>query len=126
MRQILFGVIIISILTNCSEKENPTIDEEIQKLSDLPQIFTITSDNIDTIKAKNGTRVIIRPNTFVFNDGQDAKGPIQIELKEVFEKSDMILNGLGTVSDGRLLESFGMIYLRATAEGKELNVKDNS
>lgn len=126
MRQIFFGVIIISILTNCSEKEGPTIDEEIQKLSDPPQIFTITSDKANTIKAKNGTSVIIRPNTFVFNDGQDVKESIQIELKEVFEKPDMVLNGLGTVSDGRLLESFGMIYLKATADGKELKIKDNN
>ena len=126
MRQVLFGVIIISILTNCSEKENLTLDQEIQTLGDPSQIFTITSDKTDTIQAKNGTRLIIRSNTFVFNDGQDATDSIQIELKEVFDKSDMILNGLGTVSDGRLIESFGMIFLRATSNGKELRIKDNS
>jgi hypothetical protein len=126
MRQILLGVIIISILTSCSEKENLTLDQEIQKLGDPTQIFTITSDKTETIEAKNGTRLIIRPNAFVFKDGQNAKGLIQIELKEVFDKSDMIINGLGTLSDSRLLESFGMIYLSATSEGKELKLKENS
>jgi hypothetical protein len=126
MRQILFGAIIISILTNCSEKETLTIKEEIQKLNDQPQIFTIAGDKTDTVKAKNGTIVIIRPNTFMFDDGQEAKGPIRMELKEVFDKPEMILNGLATTSDGRLLESFGMIYLRATADGKELKIKNNA
>ncbi len=126
MRQIFLGVLIFSILTNCSEKENQPLEREILELGDPTQIFTITSYKVDTIEAKNGTRLIIQPNIFVFNDGQDVKEPIQIELTEVFDKSDMILNGVGTLSDGRLLESFGMIYLSATSEGKELKLKENS
>ena len=126
MRRILLGLIIISIFNNCSEKEKLTLDQEIQKLGDSIQIFTVTLGKTDTIVANNGTRLIIRPNTFMFNDGQDTKEPIQIELKEIFDKSDMILSGLGTLSDGRLIESFGMIYLSATFDGKELKLKENS
>jgi hypothetical protein len=124
MRQILLGVIIASILTNCSEKESLTFDKELQQLSDQSQIFTITNDIGDTLEIKDGTRIIIKPNTFVFNNGQDTKEPIQIEVKDVFDKSEMILNGLGTVSDGRILESFGMVYLRATSDGRELKIRD--
>jgi hypothetical protein len=126
MRQILLGAIVVSILTTCSERESLTFDKELQKLGDPPQIFTISNDKTDTIKTRNGTRIIIRPNTFVFNDGKDTKESIQIELREVFDKSDMILNGLGTISDGRLLESFGMIYLRARSDDNELYIKDGS
>lgn len=125
MRQILQGVIIASILTSCSERETLTFDKELQSLSDPSQIFTITNDKADTLETRNGTKVIIPPNTFVSNDGQDAKEPIQIELREIFDKSDMILNGLGTVSDGRLLESFGMIYLRATSADRELKIRES-
>lgn len=125
MRQILSGLIIASILIGCSEKESLTFDEELQQLTESSQFFKISNDKGDTIKTKNGTRIIIKPNTFIFNDGQDVKEPIQIELKEVFDKSDMILNGLGTVSDGRLLESFGMIHLSATSEGRGLGIIDN-
>ena len=73
MRQILLGVIIASILTSCSEKESLTFDKELQQLSDQSQIFTITNDIGDTLETKNETRIIIKPNTFVFNDGQDTK-----------------------------------------------------
>lgn len=125
MRQILLGVIIALILTRCSEKESSILDKELQQLSDRSQVFTINGTG-DTIETKNGTRIIFRPNTFVFSDGQEAKEPIQIEFKEVFDKSEMILNGLGTVSDGRLLESFGMVYLRATSGGRELKIRDKA
>ncbi len=126
MRQILLGVITASILISCSEKESLTFDKELQQLSDKPQIFTVTNHIGDTLETKNGTRIIIKPNTFVFNDGQDTKEPIQIEVKDVFDKSEMILNGVGTVSNGRLLESYGMVNLAATVEGKELKIKDNN
>ncbi len=125
MRLIFLKALIVLILTSCSEKEALTFDEELQKLSDKSQTFAITNDQADTIVTKNGTRIIIRPKTFVFHDGQDAKELIKIELREVFDRSDMILNGLGTVSDGRLLESFGMIYLRATSGDRELKIRDN-
>jgi hypothetical protein len=124
MRQILLGVIIASILASCSEKESLTFDKVLQQFSDQSQFFTITNDIGDTLATKNGTRIIIEPNTFVFNDGQDTEEPIQIEVKDVFDKSEMILNGLGTVSDRRLLESFGMVYLRATSDGRELKIRD--
>lgn len=126
MRQILLGVIIASILISCSEKESLTFDKELQQLSDQSQFFTITNGIGDTLETKNGTRIIIQPNTFVFNDGQDTEEPVQIEVKDVFDKSEMILNGLGTVSDGRLLESFGMVYLRATSDVRELKIRDKS
>lgn len=126
MRQILLGAIVVSILAACSERESLTLDKELQKLGDPPQIFTISNDKTGTIDTKNGTKIIIRPNTFVFSDGTDTKESIQIELREVFDKSDMILNGLGTISDGRLLESFGMIYLRASSDDNELHIKDGS
>lgn len=126
MRQILLGLIMVSVLTSCSEKENLTIDQELRNLCDPSQIFTIAKNKTDTIETRNGIKIIIRPSTLVFNDGQAPDDSVQIELREVFDKSDMILNGLGTVSDGRLLESFGMIYLRATSADKELKIRDGS
>ncbi len=124
MRQILLGLIIALILTSCSKNESLTFDKELQQLSNQSQVFTITNDIGDTLETKNGTRIIIAPNTFVLADDQDKKEPIRIEVKDVFDKSEMILNGLGTVSDGRLLESFGMVYLGATSKGRELKIRD--
>ena len=70
-------------------------------------------------------RVIIPPNTFVFADGQGTKGSIQIEIREVFDKASMILvSGFSTTSNGRLLESYGMIELTSTSGEKELQIMD--
>jgi hypothetical protein len=38
----------------------------------------------------------------------------------------MILNGVSTLSDGTLLESFGMVNIKAISNGQELRIKNNS
>jgi len=72
----------------------------------------------------DGVSIIIPPNTLAFLDGQTPKESVQIEIREVFNKSNMILSGLGTTSNGRLLESYGMIELLATSGGKDLKIRD--
>lgn len=124
MRHIFFWLIISSILVSCSEKENLTAFKEIESLSDSSQFFTFTNDNIARLETRNGAKLLIEPNTFELNDGTSPTGAIQLEVREVYEKSDMILNGLTTTSDGRLLESFGMLFINATSGGKVLKIKD--
>lgn len=123
MRQILFGTLLI--IFSCAQREPLTIDQEIQKFSRPFLSFTIENDKVDTILTTNGTRLIIQPNSFEFSDESLPNGPIKIKLIEVFEKSDMILNGLATMSDGNLLESFGMINLKAESNGQELRIRKN-
>lgn len=126
MRLQLLWVIALALLATCSDKESLSINEDLQKLTNGSQYFEIDSEKGDTIETPNGTRIIIPPNTLVFADGREAHGTVELEVKEVFDKSEMILNSLSTVSDGRLLESFGMVYLRATSDGNELKISDGS
>jgi hypothetical protein len=124
MRQLLLGTLLI--IFSCTNKEPLTIDDEIQKLSEPFLTFLIENDKVDTILTANGTRLIIQPNSFEFNDGSVPNGPIKIQLKEVFEKPDMILNRLSTMSNGDLLESFGMINIKAESNGQELRIRKNT
>lgn len=124
MRQLLFGTALL--ILSCTHKEPLTIDEEILKLSKPSLSFLVENDKVDTILTASGTRLIIPPNSFEFISGGVPNGPIKIELKEVFEKPDMILNRLSTMSDGNLLESFGMINIDAESNGKELRKRDNT
>jgi hypothetical protein len=126
MQRLLFGISIIIMLIGCSERETLTIDQEIQKFAKPPQIFTIQNDKVDTLITTNGIKLIIQPNSLEFNDGSQPDDSIQIELKEVFDKLDMILNGVGTMSEGTLLESFGMVNIKAISNGRELRIKNNS
>ncbi len=119
MRFIIYVVTLSLVFFRCSQKEQITLNEELQKLGKAPQYFKILNNKVDTIKTLNGVALIIQPNSFVVNDTEE-KDSIQIELKEVFKKSDMVFNGLSTLSNGNLLESYGMIYLKATSENDDV------
>jgi hypothetical protein len=105
-------------------QEPPTVQiYEIQELYDQleqkKQSFCI-DPNRDTLLALNqGTIIAIQAGTFV-----NQKGCVTISAKEVYKKSDMLLENLSTTSNGKMLESGGMIYLEATnSSGKPVSPK---
>ena len=69
------------------------------------------------IKAREGSVIVIPVNAF------DTKAPVAVEVREFYKYSDMVADGLTTLSDGRQLVSGGMIYLSAKVDGKEVLVK---
>jgi hypothetical protein len=113
------------MVINCEEKENLTTCKEIENLGESPQFLSLVHDKIVKLETRNGAIINIEPNTFEFSDGKSPNKTIHLEVKEVYEKSEMILNSLTTTSDGRLLESLGMIFIQASSDGKELRIKNN-
>ena len=93
------------------------------------QFFTVKS-NIETVlKGEEGTTLTIPSDCFEtktsmsLRDTKQLSGVIQIEIKEFFKTSDMILSNLTTQSDGKLLETGGMIFLDAKDEnGQSLKI----
>jgi len=79
-----------------------------------------TVDNL--IKGEKGTQVFIPANALKFKDGTTPSGKVNIALKEFFSISDFVSNRLSTMSDSFLLETGGMLFISATADGKELVV----
>lgn len=90
------------------------------KLQQNVQTFEINTKKQQTIRGKQGTEV-----TFPLDCFNKVKGKVKIELIECYSIQDMILNGLSTeTTDGKLLESDGMIYLNALNEiGDTLEIK---
>src|SRR5262245_10124082 len=125
MRPTTFSILAIIVLAHCSGQDEHTVEEALQGLAPVPQTFVISGNGQDTIRAAGGTQIILTAGTFVHEDVEEVNGPIQLEVIEVFDKSEMITSRLSTMSDGRLLESFGMIHLAATSGGKALSVKSN-
>jgi hypothetical protein len=84
------------------------------------QIFEINTNKQQTIKGKQGTEVIFPAECF-----GKVQGKVKIELIECYSVQEMLLNGLSTqTTDGKLLESDGMIYLNAlNSTGDTLNIK---
>ena len=89
------------------------------------QEYAINAEADTTIRGTGGTILSIDKNSFVDAQGNPVKGPIELELKECLTKADMVLGNMTTISNGRLLESGGMIYINATANEQTLRLADN-
>lgn len=104
-------------ITSCSS-DNSIISE-----ISFPTIeFTISSKNDTTIFGNQGTRLFIEKGTFQFNDGTLVNDSINIELKEFYKMSDIILANLSTESNGNLLETAGMLQISAKSKGQEVKI----
>jgi hypothetical protein len=76
------------------------------------QTFEINLNKKQTINGNQGTIVTFPAQCF-----GKVQGLVKIELIECYSIQEMILNGLSTqTTDGKLLESDGMIYLNALNE----------
>jgi hypothetical protein len=125
--------LMVVFLAGCKEKKNEvpipaatsnSIADFIKRNTTASQNFKVNVSHSDTtITGQKGTIVKIPKNAFVTMNGQPVNGEVTIEMKEIFSKSEMILSCIPTISDGKLLESGGEIYINATtAAGEPLKI----
>ena len=88
-----------------------SIEKILSKMADPPQQFCINNNRDTFIRGEQGTVVFIKANSIAREDGSKITNCVQLELKEAFSKSDMLLNNLTTTSNDKLLESEGMFSL---------------
>jgi hypothetical protein len=97
------------------------LNEKLQTLmSKKGMTHRINPNREQTIVAKQGTRVTVPANAFDVPEG----AKVLLKVTEVYRKSDMILNNLSTVSNGRALETGGMIKIEAFADGEAIELRD--
>lgn len=73
-----------------------------------------------------GAKIRLFAGSFCYLNGDEIPAGItEIHLEEYYRLEDLLRKGFVTVSDGRLLETGGMIYISAFTEGKELRLKQN-
>lgn len=134
-KKIIF-ISITLILFSCNEVENVTENQDKQGSTDVftkiysvdnlkTQSFTIDIFKDNTITGKSGTKVKIDKNIFVDQNGKKIKGKVEIQLIEALTPIDMVLGNLTTTYNGKPLETGGMIYLNAEANGKEVSIASN-
>jgi hypothetical protein len=117
----IYFLAIFTVLCACNSENKERFKKPSEILQVNSQYFNV-STKIDTvIVGKKGTRVN------VFSESFDAlDDSIRIELKEYYSFPDMVIGGLNSVSNGRILETDGMIYLDAVSlSGKSLGSKLN-
>jgi hypothetical protein len=88
-----------------------------KELSLTPQTFTIASHKDTIIRGERGTLLHFPSNAFA---GVAPNTPVEIKLKECYDYASMIAEHLTTKSGDDLLQTGGMIYVQALANGKEL------
>ena len=127
MKNLLLFLSIISLVSSCSNlpKYTPALDkfvpgEEFRDSLLKSQIFQINPNTDTTVEGAEGTFIFIPEHAFVDANGNTVEGEIKLELAEALEPADMILANLPTLSNGKLLETGGMLYLKASADGKEV------
>lgn len=109
-------------------KKKESVFELFQKEAKKEQKYLIRCKSDTTLKCKAGTKIIIKKNSFEFEDGSPIQddNEISILIKEFYTISDMIKYKLNTISNGELLETGGMFYIEAFSNNKKLKLKESS
>lgn len=111
---------------NLSQKNILSTEEAMDSLYSAidkkPQVFTINATKESTFICAEGT--IIKVPAFAFSDyyRRPVYGTVVLEVKEYYALEDMLFAGLHSVGDGNLLESNGMLSVRARQDNMELRL----
>lgn len=120
---IIFLVLLFSrctsgeIQTLKTKPDDPFVNSVVES-----EIFTINNNETQIVEGSKGTLIMFQKQCFLDEDGKVVKGSVQIELAEALSLKDMLLSNLTTTSNGKLLETDGMIYWNATANDQQLSV----
>ena len=100
-----------------NENKNPFLSD------DSPQEFTIDAANDTTIVCKKGTKIFIKAGTLINSSTGDLVEKVTIKVQEYVSILDFIEKGLTTRSDGRPLESGGMINIEALENNQQVTIR---
>src|ERR1700679_1418881 len=118
-RYSFYCIAMILLLASCENKMVPKIPS-VLTTDDLPGTFiTLNSDSGYTLKTPKGAIIKIAKNSFDVS----ANSKVTVEVREAYSIKDILLAGLSTTSDGKLLQSGGMIYFNASANGQNVNFR---
>lgn len=94
------------------------------------QIFEIDPKKENTIETKEGSVITIPAHSFTDKNGQLIVTPIEIKIREFYDKEEVFISGIPMHYDSAgtkySLETAGMIEIRGTYNGEELNKTDKS
>ncbi|OYU96571.1 MAG: hypothetical protein CFE21_09310 [Bacteroidetes bacterium B1(2017)] len=90
------------------------------------QTFTIDSKQDNVVEGENGTVLVCPKGCFINTKGEIVEDNVTIELSEALSIEDMLLSNLTTSSEGKQLETDGMIYFNATSKGEQLGINEDN
>jgi hypothetical protein len=117
----LFFVTLVALLTACKTKDTNNFQQALSVKTDTLQL----DNSKDTLLVgSKGTALFFQAGSLVLPDGSLPKGTVTIQLKECYNLADIVRENLSTSSNGKLLETRGMIYVKALADNQELQLKE--
>jgi hypothetical protein len=100
------------------------------------QTFTIDATKGGTFTGAKGTVFTIPPYALLNSFGQPVNGNVKIEIKEIYDKSDMLLsdkptalfvnNGPGGIPQEKPLKSGGEFFMRAVVDTGSITLSKNT
>lgn len=137
MKQFIFPLILLTLLYSCGAPETNDSDELINTVTfsetdpfknsiTASEFFEIDPNKDNVLEGSNGTVIAAPMGCFLDKNGNPVTENIQIELKEALSIEEMILSNLTTTAEGKPLETDGMIYLNASANGEALTIDKNN
>lgn len=138
MKRLLLLTVVVSVFcVSCTYSKNKgsnavvpifqsnPLDSAYGSLRPVVQRFTIDNQRVNTVKAANGTEILIPADCFVLANG-DRAAQVELEIVEAFSLKDFVVSGLATLSQGQLLESNGMLYINAKAGPENLRLAEGA
>lgn len=124
MNRFYISFLFFSILFSC-EEEKQIENLILTKKNIEEQTFYINQTRDTFIKGKGGTIIRIFKNSFASKNIKDSIQEVKIVLKEILTLKDILLGGIETISNNKILESDGMIYIQAESKGNILELDSN-
>ncbi|MGK0366594.1 MAG: hypothetical protein ACI85O_003669 [Saprospiraceae bacterium] len=90
----------------------------------LEQSFSIDGQKRTQVFGKDGTKLWLEANTFIYKNGEIPTGEIDLRLTECYSFGNMLLADLTTMSGDKLLQTGGMMKIEAFANGEELVIAE--
>ncbi len=118
-------IFIFLTLISCKNNRNTikfSTQDPFQNTIVPSQSFNIDALQDNVVEGEKGSIIVFPKGCFVDKKGKIIAENIDIEIAEALSLEDMLLSNLTTTSDGKLLETDGMIYFNATADGEQLYI----
>jgi hypothetical protein len=120
MKRALIILLIFSTLISCNSINEKPLSERLDKEVEYFKI----NNSIDTlIEGKEGTIIFIEKESFINKLGNTITDSIEVTLKEIYHTSDIITQNISMKSEGNILETAGMIELKAYSNNDELELR---
>ncbi len=98
------------------------------KMPELPiaklQVFKISADKDTLLECKEGTTIDIPAFSFVDSNGELVDGEVEFVVTEYYQLEHIMEANLSTTSGDKLLETGGMLNLRASAKGETVKIQE--